>query len=121
MARIDHIHERLLRWAEWLKAGDGSGYPVTSVLHPSWSPPAGKGGGGWPQSGGTDGPMTHRLVMGAALSDTKRATLAAVYLLRMSSAEAAVVLECQPDTVQGRIEAIHHDLAGALWVIETTG
>ena len=39
MARDEAMHQRLQVWAQWLVVGDGSGYPVTNVLHESWHPP----------------------------------------------------------------------------------
>lgn len=41
MARDAAIEARLQRWAEACTVGDGSGYPMMSVLHPNWSPPGG--------------------------------------------------------------------------------
>lgn len=35
------IHDRLLSWAQWVTTGGAAvGYPVKSVLHESWMPPA---------------------------------------------------------------------------------
>mgnify|MGYP001769404290 CR=1 FL=1 len=34
------VEALLQQWAEWVRVGDGSGYPRTSMLHPEWSPPA---------------------------------------------------------------------------------
>lgn len=40
MARDEAMHLLLLEWAQWVMVGDGSGYPVMSVLHEDWSPPS---------------------------------------------------------------------------------
>ena len=45
---------------------------------------------------------THEAVL--QLPDKMRATLAAVYLLHMSAADAGLVLDCQADTVLDRVE-----------------
>ena len=75
MARIEHIEARLQRWAEWRKAGDGSGYPVTSVLHESWSPPTSASASSWRPAGCTDARQTHRMLQAMQLSQAKQATL----------------------------------------------
>ena len=36
MARIQWVHERLLRWAQGITVGDGNGFPAMSVIHPQW-------------------------------------------------------------------------------------
>lgn len=112
MARIDWVEARLQRWAEWLKVGDGAGYPARCVLHENWSPPS---PGTTPQlkvAPPSDAPQTHRIVLG--LSERMRATLAAHYLLGMTAQDAAAVLECAPDTVHQRIERAHALIAQAL-------
>lgn len=112
MARIDWVEARLQRWADWLKVGDGSGYPVRCVLDESWSPPS---AGTTPQMKAlpaSDAPQTHRVVLG--LSERMRATLAAHYLLGLQAQEAAAVLECAPDTVHQRIERAQALIAQAL-------
>lgn len=115
MANNDAIDARLWRWAEWLKAGDGSGYPVRNILHPSWMPPAGRSGGAPAVPTPTDAKQTHRLLHDREIvSDTQRATVSAVYLLRMSAAEAAAVLHCAPSTVRDRIARVQAALAAAL-------
>jgi hypothetical protein len=40
MARDEAMHQLLLAWAQWLRVGDGSGYPTMSVLHEDWTPPS---------------------------------------------------------------------------------
>lgn len=112
MARIDWVEARLQRWAEWLKVGDGAGYPARCVLDEDWSPPS---PGTTPQikvAPPSDAPQTHRIVLG--LSERMRGTVAAVYLLGMAPREAAAVLECEPDTIHQRIERVHALIAAAL-------
>ncbi len=108
MARDPQIEARLQRWAEWLKLGDGSGYPVKSTLHQDWSPPSPGTTPTMKVSIGSDGPQTQRMV--SRLSDRSRATLVAVYVLRMPVADAAEALSCAPDTVLDRVERIHREL-----------
>jgi DNA-directed RNA polymerase specialized sigma24 family protein len=112
MARIESIEHRLHRWAEWLKTGDGSGYPVKSTLHEDWSPPSPGTTPTMKVGLGSDGPQTQRLV--EQMSERRQATLVAVYVLRMPVADAALVLECAADTVLDRIERIHRVIAREL-------
>lgn len=114
MARDERIDGMLWRWAEWLKTGDGNGYPVMSTLHEDWAPPAPGMRPGMKVVPHNDAPMTHRLVH--VLSDRLRATLVAHYVLRMSADAAALVLECQAATVHSRIESSHRELARMLGI-----
>lgn len=110
MARDQAIEQRLLRWAEWLKSGDGSGYPVKSVLHEDWSRPSPGITPTMKVAPANDAGSTHRLVR--RLSERMQHTLLAHYVMRLTDAQAAMVLECRPDTVQARIEAAHRALMG---------
>jgi hypothetical protein len=97
MARIPEIEARLLRWAEWRKVGDGSGYPVKCVLHEDWSPP----------SSGTTPSM--KVVPASDVKQTGRA------VARLSSRlQSGAELKCQPDTVHARIEQAHRELSQLL-------
>ncbi len=120
MARDAEIEARLLVWAEWLKVGDGSGYPVKSVLHEDWSPP-GKG-------------MTPTLKVMAVSSNVRetdaavkalkmslRAAVVAHYVYRMTNSEAGGILDCQADTVTRRIEEAHRELARSFCNIRQVG
>lgn len=119
MARIEWIDARLWRWAEWLKVGDGSGYPVRSTLDADWSPPSPGLTPSIKVAAASDAPQTHRLVLG--LKPSLRATLVAHYLMRLPPAAAGAALDCMPDTVRARIERAHRELAGALGVFATSG
>ena len=112
MARDMAMDARLWRWAEWLKSGDGSGYPVKSTLHEDWSPPTPGLTPSMKVSSHNDARQTQRLV--CLLSDRLQATLVAHYVVRMSVGDAAAVLDCKPDTVHARIEAAHGELLGML-------
>lgn len=112
MAKDAGIEDRLWRWAEWLKSGDGSGYPVKCTLHEDWSPPSPGITPSMKVSPRNDARQTQRLVH--MLSDRLLATLVAHYVVRMSAADAAVMLDCQPDTVHARIAAAHAELLGLL-------
>ena len=114
MARDEQIDARLWRWAEWLKSGDGSGYPVTNPISVDWSPPSPGMRPGMKVAPACDGPLTHRLVL--AMTDRMRATLTAHYVLRMPTLDAAEALDCQPGTVHARIEAAHRWMAARLEV-----
>jgi DNA-directed RNA polymerase specialized sigma24 family protein len=112
MARDAAIEARLLRWAEYMKSGDGSGYPVRNVLDENWSPPAPGATPSMRTCPMNDARQTDRLVR--KLSERLQATLVAHYIKRMPAALAAVELECMPDTVTARIEAAHRALLGLL-------
>ena len=112
MARIPEIEARLLRWAEWRKVGDGSGYPVKSVLHEDWSPPSSGMVPGMKVVPASDAKQTGRAV--ARLSERLQATVVVHYIRRLSGAAAAGELKCKPDTIQARIEQAHRELAQML-------
>lgn len=59
-----------------------------------------------------DAKQTHRMV--GRLSERMQATLVAVYVRRMSPADAGQVLGCEPGTVGARVEAAHRALMGML-------
>lgn len=121
MARDAVIEARLQRWAESVTVGDGSGYPVTNVLHKSWSPPS------------TGVTPTMKV---SALNSDARATGAAVarlkpklqavvrmhYLKRWTLAAMAAALQCAESTVVARLDAahraLHADLLGGQFCIE---
>lgn len=111
--KIQAIDERLQRWALAVTVGDGSGYPVKSVLHPSWSPP----------SPG----MTPTLKVGASsdVMETHRAlcTLQSVnlfmavvahYIKRGTIEAQAQWAQCKPDTLLDRVARAHREIARAL-------
>jgi DNA-directed RNA polymerase specialized sigma24 family protein len=105
MARDAGIEARLLRWAEWCHSGDGSGYPVKSVLHEDWSPPSPGMTPTLRVAPHNDARQTQRLV--GQLSERMQLALLLHYVKRMPAAHAADVMECRPDTVHARIEAAH--------------
>lgn len=112
MARDAGMEARLLRWAEYIKSGDGSGYPVRNVLDENWSPPSLGATPSMRTAPVNDARQTHRLVR--KLSTRMQATLVAHYIKRMPAAAAAEELQCRPDTVTARIEAAHRALLGLL-------
>lgn len=110
MARIEEIDHRLWLWAEALKCGDGSGYPVKSPLHEDWSPPT-PGMTPTMKVGNINADVKATTRMLQRLSQALQATVVAHYLLRMTAVDAGAALGCQPDTVHARIEAAHRELA----------
>lgn len=108
MARDAAMEARLLRWAEYRKSGDGSGYPVKNTLSADWSPPSPGMTPTLKTVPHNDARQTDRLVR--KLSERMQATLVAHYIKRLSAAQAADVLGCRPDTVHARIEAAHRAL-----------
>lgn len=113
MARDVDIDRMLWLWAEALKCGDGSGYPVKCTIHPDWSPPA---PGTTPtmkiSSASAASASTGRMV--AALSATLRATVVAKYLLRMADADIAQATGCAIGTVSERIGRAHREMLAML-------
>lgn len=105
MARDPQIEARLQRWAQWVQVGDGSGYPVMSVLHPSWSPPAGGIVPGMKVSVGGDEQQTNNAIR--YLSIKLANALVVHYVIKGSLASQAELLDCAPDTVLGRVERAH--------------
>lgn len=115
MARIAWVEEKLQRWAAAVTVGDGSGYPVTSVLHPTWQPPAlgitpTLKSASWGDVRGTHGAVQWLVHCRPRLG----ATVVAVYIMRQSAEAAGTLLECQPSTVHARIDEAHRLLAGRM-------
>jgi DNA-directed RNA polymerase specialized sigma24 family protein len=109
MARDSWIEARLQRWAAMLTVGDGSGYPRTSVLDPSWQPPT---PGQLPTlkvSAHSDAVQTHRAI--ARLSQRLANTLVVHYVMRLPLQQQAERLECAQSTVTLRVDEAHRQLA----------
>jgi DNA-directed RNA polymerase specialized sigma24 family protein len=106
MARDDHMHQRLLEWAQAVTVGDGSGYPTMSVLHEDWTPPSPGLTPILKSSPHSAARQTHRLVglFSARLQDT--VTLHYCFP-GLSIAEQAARLDCGVRTVHERIEVAH--------------
>lgn len=112
MARIDWVEQRLQRWAQAVTVGDGSGYPVMSVLHEDWMPPSPGVTPSMKVSSASDARSTHRAI--ERLSQRLKNTLVVHYLLALPLPDQAARLGCAVDTVHGRIEAAHAQLAAIL-------
>lgn len=114
MARDEAMHQRLQAWAQWLVVGDGSGYPMMSVLHEDWSPPA---PGMTPTLKTSRVPdevrAVHRIVL--QMSERMRVTLLLVYgFPSLAQWERAARLGVAERTVAERVEAAQAVLRGAL-------
>lgn len=112
MARIDWVEARLLRWAEACTVGDGSGYPMMSVLHPNWSPP---GGGQLPVmkvSKATDVLETARAI--DQLSLKLHQAVVVHYCKRGTVERQCEELGCERATLYARVDAAHVALAELL-------
>lgn len=108
MARIEWVEKLLRDWAAWKTVGDGSGYPRTNVLDPTWSPPS-------PGSTPTLKAYSANLspVVDAAirkLSERHQRTVWVCYCTQRTLAERAEYLRCQPATVDARVWTIHREL-----------
>ena len=108
MARDPQIEQRLQRWAQWLKVGDGNGFPVMSVLHKEWQPPVPGTSPTMKVGHGSDAPATHRAI--GQMSVRMRNTLVVHYVLGLSVADQALRLECTEKTVMARVELAHRHL-----------
>jgi DNA-directed RNA polymerase specialized sigma24 family protein len=109
MARDPQVQARLLRWAAWVTVGDGSGYPVMSVIHPEWQPPSPGVTPTLKVGAVTDVRQTHRAIQGLSLR--LRNTLVVHYVMRLSLAEQAQRLGCEVSTVIARVASAHRTLA----------
>lgn len=112
MARDVRIEARLLRWAQAVTVGDGSGFPAMSVLHREWMPPS---SGMLPTlkvAPHSDVMGTHRAI--ERLSLRLRNTLAVHYCLRLPMVDQADRLECAVPTIHARIDQAHRELAQLL-------
>jgi DNA-directed RNA polymerase specialized sigma24 family protein len=112
MARDAAIEARLLRWAAWVTVGDGSGYPSMSPLHAHWTPPAAGMTPTLKVGASTDARQTHRAI--GLLSQRLANTLVVHYVMKLSLADQAERLGCQPDTVTARVALAHRRLQGLL-------
>lgn len=115
MARIPDIEARLLRWAQGVTLGDGSGFPSMSVLHPEWQPPSPGVTPTLKALPGSDVLETHRAI--SRLSERLIVTLVLHYILKPPLAEQARMLDCGEATVYARVERAHGLLAEGLMSI----
>jgi DNA-directed RNA polymerase specialized sigma24 family protein len=109
MARDAVIEARLQRWAEAVTVGNGSGYPVTNVLHQSWSPPS----PGVTPSMKVSAMHIDARATGAAVARLKPKLQAVVrmhYVKRWPLAAMAAALKCAESTVVARLDAAHQAL-----------
>lgn len=120
MARDAVIEARLQRWAAACTVGDGSGYPVMSVLHEDWSPPSPGVTPTMKVSSHSDASETHRAV--GRLRPKLQAVVVLHYCKRWPLATMAAALECAESTVVTRLDAahqaLHADLLGGKFCIE---
>ena len=112
MARDVLIDARLCRWAQAVTVGDGSGFPTMSVLHREWQPPSGGMVPSMKVHPLSDVVTTHDAIR--HLSMRLRNTVVVHYCLHLPLAEQAERLECAVDTVHGRVEQAHRELASIL-------
>lgn len=112
MARDAVIEARLVRWANAVTVGDGSGFPTMSVLHPEWQPPSPGVTPTLKTSAHSDVMETHRALQ--RLSLRLQNTVAVHYCMRLSVAEQAERLDCAEATVYGRVDRAHRELAALL-------
>jgi hypothetical protein len=103
--RYPEIEQRLLRWAQGITAGNGSGYPTMSVIHPEWSPPSPGVMPTLKTAASSDVRQTHRAVL--KLSDRLQATLVVHYIKRLPIAEQARALDCEERTIHARVDRAH--------------
>lgn len=119
MARDPGIETRLVRWAEWVKVGDGSGYATVSPLHESWTPPVAGQRPTLKVAPPSDVRDTHRAVR--RLPIKLRNAVVVHYVYRGTVAEQAARMQCEPATVHARIVRAHQALLGSFCNIEEVG
>lgn len=103
--RSPDIEARLQRWAQWLKEGEGAGYPAMSVIHPEWQPPAPGQRPTLKSVKPGDARATHRAV--TAMSLRMQDTLFVHYVMNLSLRDQADKLECAEATVIARVDKAH--------------
>lgn len=108
MGRDAQMEARLRRWADWVCAGDPSGYPSISVLSKEWMPAVAGAAPTMKVAPASDVHQTHRAV--GLLPLKLRNAVVSRYVLAGSVDEQATRLGCAPDTVRGRIERAHRAL-----------
>lgn len=103
--RSAEIEARLQRWAQWLKEGEGAGYPAMSVIHPEWQPPAPGQRPTLKSVKPGDARATHRAVL--KLSVRMQNTLVVCYCMNLSLRDQAEKLDCSESTVVSRVDKAH--------------
>lgn len=112
MARDARIEARLQRWAAWVSVGDGSGYPVMSVLHPAWQPPSPGVTPTMKTTAASDAPATHRII--GRMHHKLRDSLVLHYVIKVSRAEHARRIGRTEVAVDARINRAHQALQSEL-------
>lgn len=102
VATVDAVERRLLAWGAWVAGGHQVGYPMTSVLHENWMPPA---PGQLPTMQAARSTAQERQMHGLVekLSLKLRNTLVVVYVLRLPLGQREQRLQCEAGTVRVRI------------------
>lgn len=99
------MHDRLLSWAQWVTTGGAAvGYPVKSVLHESWMPPARGSVPTMRSAAGSDKRErdTHRAI--GRLSVKLRNVVVVHYVLQaLPVVEQAARLKVSPVTLHARV------------------
>lgn len=117
MARDESIETRLQEWAQWVGAGRrAQGFPVMSVLHPSWLPPAPGQRPMMKVAAGNDRRHRETHLAIESLSLRLSNTVVVHYCLRLPIEQQAQRLQCQPSTVQARVCEAHKRLQA--WLSE---
>lgn len=109
MAAETEIELRLMRWAEWVTVGDGSGYPSVCTLHANWSPPQAGQRPAMKVAPASHVHATHRAI--ARLPLKLRNAVVARYIYRGDVGSQALLMGCEPETVRQRVRRAHDQLA----------
>lgn len=112
MARNEMIERLLQDWAQWMKIGDGSGYPTKCTIHPLWSPPSAGITPTMKVGSPSSAMQTGRAIR--TLSERLQNTLVLHYVMNLSVADQAERLACKPETVDARLRTSHRLLLVAL-------
>jgi hypothetical protein len=115
---LDAMERELVAWGSYVAGGrEVAGFPVMSVIHPNWMPPA-KGMPAKLPMRPRDYSMERR-VDGVVrrMSRKLQDALAVRYVRRMPYAEQAMALGCQPGTVDARVREAKRQIAAVFPVI----
>lgn len=114
---VSGVERRLQEWAAWFNAGgtNGVGWPMKSVLHPSWMPPA-PGTVVQAASAVRLGDQRERQVHAAigGLSDKLIVAVVVRYAKRLPFADGAAVAGCGEQALKARVARAHEQLRGVL-------
>lgn len=113
---VERMDARLMAWGAWRRAVEkgggtsGAGFPVKNMLHQSWQPPTGDGGGGVMLGVGSDMAERRMDCCISMLSLKLRNAVVLAYLERATAAEHAERAGCSEATARARVKTARDQL-----------